>query len=68
VQEGETGFLAPRGDLETLESRLLGLIEDPELRTLMGSKGRDRFMQHFTFELMAQKTEAVYREILSGRD
>jgi len=67
VLEGETGFLIPRGDLETLESRLLELIEDPELRTRMGSKGHDRFVQHFTFELMAQKTEAVYREILSGK-
>ena len=67
VQEGETGFLIPRGDLETLESRMLRLIEDPVLRARMGSKGRDRFAQYFTFELMAQKTEAVYREILSGK-
>jgi glycosyltransferase involved in cell wall biosynthesis len=68
VQDGETGFLIPRGDLETLESRMLRLIEDPELRSRMGSKGRERFTQYFTFELMAQRTEAVYQEILSGRD
>jgi len=65
VLEGETGFLIPRGDLETLKTRLVTLIDEPDLRALMGSSGRNRFLNNFTFDQMVTRTEAVYREVLA---
>lgn len=64
VLDGETGFLIPKGDVETLREKLLGLTRDPNLRKRMGVNGRRRFLENFTFEHMYRKTLAVYREVL----
>lgn len=66
VIDGETGFLVPRGDASVLRERLARLINDAELRVQMGRKGRERFLEHFTFQNMLDKTLAVYREVLQA--
>lgn len=65
VIDGETGFLVPRGDADTLRDRLLQLINDTELRVRMGRKGRERFLKHFTFERMLAKTIEVYEDVFA---
>lgn len=40
VQDGETGFLVPSGDVQALTSALLCLIEDPQLRLRQGQAAR----------------------------
>ena len=64
VLDGETGFLVPRGDEESLRDRLRQLIVDAQLREKMGTAGYARFNQHFTFEQMLAKTKKVYYEVL----
>jgi glycosyltransferase involved in cell wall biosynthesis len=66
VQDGETGFVVPRGDVEALRGRLQQLLADPGLRTKMGRKGRERYVGHFTLEHTVEKTLAVYQETLGG--
>ncbi|MDW8381084.1 MAG: glycosyltransferase family 4 protein [Verrucomicrobiota bacterium] len=65
VLDGETGFLIPRGDVVTLQDRLMRLITDPELRLRMGRAGRRRYEQYFTLEQMVEKTWEVYRKVLA---
>jgi glycosyltransferase involved in cell wall biosynthesis len=36
VKQGENGFIYPVGDVDTLRSHLLRLLENPELREMMG--------------------------------
>lgn len=64
VKDGETGFLIPRGDQATLTDRLAKLIGDPALRLEMGSRGRQYFVEEFTFDHMLDKTLEVYRAAL----
>ena len=64
VEEGRTGFLIPRGDVNTLQDRLRQLIASPKLRLQMGIIGRKRYEANFTFKHMFEKTLNVYYEIL----
>lgn len=41
VRDGETGFVVPAGDVETLTARLDQLLSDPELCARMGAAGRE---------------------------
>jgi glycosyltransferase involved in cell wall biosynthesis len=67
VQDGDTGYLVPRGDVAVLQDRLRRLLLDAALRTRMGANGRARFEQHFTLPLFVQNTLAVYQEVAGGR-
>lgn len=40
VRDGETGFVTPPGDLDTLADRLIRLMSDPDLCRRMGEAGR----------------------------
>jgi len=66
VQEGETGFLVPRGDAGRLRERLIQLLASPELRDAMGAAGRLRYEREFTVEAMLRETYAVYRDVENG--
>ncbi len=66
VVDGETGFLIPRGDEDALRDTLLRLLLDTDLRAKMGTAGRLRYQEHFTFERMLEKTVRVYREVLAS--
>jgi glycosyltransferase involved in cell wall biosynthesis len=64
VIDGETGFLIPRGDTDTLVARLRELHQNKELRKVMGHKGRKRFEEYFTINIMTSKTVDVYRNVM----
>lgn len=64
VADGETGFLAPRGDEQAVKEKLKKIISDPSLREKMGKAGRKRFVEEFTLEAMLAKTRAVYLDVL----
>ncbi len=67
VVDGKTGYLIPRGDVQSLATFLKILINDPELRAEMGRNARKRFEDNFTFEKMLRKTIAIYDEVLQTR-
>jgi glycosyltransferase involved in cell wall biosynthesis len=64
VVEGVTGFLVEPRNAEQLEDRLARLIEDANLRTLMGTAGRKRVIENFSARSMVAKTEQLYNELL----
>ena len=66
IQDGETGYLVPRGNVDVLRHRLAGLLTDPALRVRLGTQGRRRYEEHFTLGHLVNKTLAVYRDILGG--
>jgi glycosyltransferase involved in cell wall biosynthesis len=79
VVEGETGFLVSAGAVATLADRLEQLATHPELRRRLGSAGRERYRERFTFEafehrLVVALTRCVasddggVREPILGRD
>jgi glycosyltransferase involved in cell wall biosynthesis len=64
VQDQETGYLVPQGDVGLLRNRISRLLTEPDLRSRMGAHGRQRYEQHFTLDQMVKKTVAVYQEVL----
>jgi glycosyltransferase involved in cell wall biosynthesis len=65
VTDGETGFLASRGDAAMLRDRIKRLLLDPELRRRQGENGRSEFERRFTLDIFVDKTVAVYQDILA---
>lgn len=64
VSEGETGFLVPRDDCEALRSKMGMLLQSSDLRARMGRAGRRRYEQEFAFDLMLNRTMAVYETVV----
>jgi glycosyltransferase involved in cell wall biosynthesis len=68
VQDGVTGFIIARGDVDALRRRLAELLNDAGLRVRMGRSGRERYERHFQLEQTMEKTMAVYHELLSDSE
>lgn len=64
VQDQDTGYLVPRGDVEALRDRIERLLTSAELRVRMGASGRARYEQDFTLSHGVARTLAVYRDVL----
>lgn len=59
VENGVTGYSVPFKDYDAVMTRLSELIENPELRSTLGEKGRKRVIDNFTLETVADNLYAV---------
>jgi glycosyltransferase involved in cell wall biosynthesis len=64
VVDGETGLLAPVGDAAALAERVRRVLGDPALRATL-VEGGVRRLEDFGVDRMAERTLAVYREVLA---
>jgi glycosyltransferase involved in cell wall biosynthesis len=64
VRPGETGILVPPGDIEGLAQAIGALAGDPARRSAMGRAGRSLIERHFTQEIVARQTLALYQAAL----
>jgi glycosyltransferase involved in cell wall biosynthesis len=65
VAEGETGFLVPPGDPESLADCLHRLLTDPEQRLAMGARARAHAEQRFDPSVNAARIMALYDRLLA---
>jgi glycosyltransferase involved in cell wall biosynthesis len=65
VRDGESGYLAPIGDVDGLSARLATLARDPTLRAALGRRGGEDVRARFATERMADDVEALYRSLLA---
>ncbi|MBF8223894.1 glycosyltransferase family 4 protein [Halomonas sp. 328] len=63
VEEGVTGYLVPRGDIEGLARRLGRLATTPEHLIRLGEAGRRRALQHYGQEAFLASLQAVRQVI-----
>ena len=63
VRNGETGLLAPSGDVESLARHVLRLTASEE-RERMGRAGRERAFSLFSEDEMVAAYDRLYREML----
>jgi alpha-maltose-1-phosphate synthase len=62
VADGETGLLVPPGDPGILAAALGRLLADPGRGAKLGSAGRRRVEDRFSWERIAERTLAVYED------
>ncbi len=64
VEEGVTGLLVPPNDPKALAGAINSLLDDPQRMRSMGAKGRQRVVEHFTWDKVAERMVGYFREIL----
>ncbi len=64
VQDGVNGFLVPSDDEEAVAEALYKLYSDPQLRQSMGQKAREIVQQKFSVDVMVEKYQQLYHQIL----
>jgi glycosyltransferase involved in cell wall biosynthesis len=67
VEENQTGYVVPRGDVESFRARVAELLDSPALRSQFGAAGRRRYEEQFTLGRLVEKTLAVYGDVLGGK-
>jgi glycosyltransferase involved in cell wall biosynthesis len=67
IQDGETGFLVPRDDLEALADRIRRLRQDRAMRIGMGLAGRKRVETHFNGATVAATVVGLLRRAAESR-
>jgi glycosyltransferase involved in cell wall biosynthesis len=65
VRHGDTGFLVPHGDIESLAARMLELADSPPLVARLGDRAR-RFAEGLSWERTTAATERHLTDIISG--
>ena len=63
---GEAGLVFHEGDVDDLTEKLQLLMDNPSLRAELAAKGRQRVLEKYTHQRIAQETYQVYQELLSG--
>lgn len=60
VEDGVTGLLVERGNDRALAEAILRLLDDADLRRSMGTRGRQRVVEHFTWERAGESLARIY--------
>jgi len=63
IQDEFNGFLVPYGDPVILASKILTLINNPELRNYFGRNARNRVLDKYSWERIVDSIESVYKKI-----
>jgi glycosyltransferase involved in cell wall biosynthesis len=59
VADGQTGYLAPAGDVDHLAQRVLQLLRNPHLRESMGTAAREAVVRRWSIEAMVRGYERL---------
>jgi len=67
ITEGKNGRLVPAQNSDKLAGTIAVLIENPSLRLEYGEKARQHVMLHYDAKIISQKTDQLYRRLLSDK-
>ena len=65
IINGETGFVTEAEDIESVASRTVELLDDPEMRRRFGQAGKAKVLEQFDWHKMADILEKEYLELLA---
>ena len=67
VENGETGYLVPPRNPQAIADAVISLIENRDQRRRMGRRGKEKLLEECGPEIVAKKSEEVYRNALRKR-
>lgn len=67
VKNGETGFIVPKRNPEATAEAIQKFIDNPQLRDLMGKKGRERVLNLYNWEENVTTMIEQYNKVLKTR-
>ena len=67
IEDGRSGFVVGKDDLESFVSRLGRLLGDPALRQSMGAVARERWARHFCLAGSGERYQRLYNDLALGR-
>jgi D-inositol-3-phosphate glycosyltransferase len=68
VIDGLNGLLIQPNDVDSLCSAILKLYRSPELVRAMGEAGRQRVVEHFTWDHFRERIRAAYQAAIALRN
>jgi len=69
IKEGETGFMVDPDDFEGLVSKIVYLLENPNIRNEFSIRGREVAENKFDSKKIAHQVEGIYNKLFEvGRD
>lgn len=63
---GDAGLVFPEGNAQELSTRVLQLLDDPQLYATLSTAGRQRVQANYTQEQIARQTFDVYQSLLTS--
>lgn len=60
ISDGETGYIVPIRDSQQVATRILHLLENPDLAAEMGTKGQSLVMRRFNKDKILQKYQRMW--------
>lgn len=67
VEDGVTGYIVPKGNVEAAAAAIQKYIDNPELRTKMGTAGRKRVLELYDWNDNVQTMISYYKSIVSKK-
>jgi glycosyltransferase involved in cell wall biosynthesis len=64
LTDGETGLIAPNGDVASLAERIVYLLRNPAVGHRLGQAGQQVVLQRFDFGVLAGRLEEFYQGVL----
>lgn len=64
---GDAGCIFPEGDASALKASVQELLDAPAQRCALAKAGRQRVLDNFTMQQVAQKTAQVYAQMMGSR-
>lgn len=68
ISHQSTGMLVPPGDSLELAHAMISLIRDKAVRAEMGRAARERVLEQFSWERIAESTRQIYTRFLAQKD
>lgn len=64
IEDGVTGFLTKPGDPADLAEKIKGILQNQDLASKMGQAGRERMEKYFSWKVIGDKLEKLYKQAL----
>lgn len=64
IIDNYNGFLVPPGDCDAIVEALTKLIDNSELRSIMGNNAKQIIDERFSYKIITDKIDSMYRSVL----